>query len=182
MSSFTYFEISTEIGTLRHKDILYSIDDKGCSSERYQVPLRLAVYFSHFAFHECFLRNISRNTKHSLYTFCISCEFLVLLMLWKNKPQSPLSFRVNADPGAKCKKWKKRRKMRKSGTEYPTIHFSFFVFRAHFLVFCDKCIAGLRRTTLVVYWIEYTLVYPFYWKSQNSLSWLWLFSKLGFKL
>ncbi len=33
-----------------------------------------------------FSRNTPRNTKHSLHTFCISCEFYVLLMLQKNKP------------------------------------------------------------------------------------------------
>ncbi len=55
-----------------------------------------------FAFCECFSQNTSRNTKHSLYTFRISCEFYVLLMPRKNKLRNPLSFCVNTDPGAKC--------------------------------------------------------------------------------
>ncbi len=41
-----------------------------------------------------FSQNTPRNTKHSLYTFRISCEFRVLLMLRKNKPQNPLTFRA----------------------------------------------------------------------------------------
>ncbi len=93
-------------------------------------PIKLATHFSYFAailrlfsqntprntkhsgwlytFHilRAFSQNTTRNTKHSLYTFRISYEFRVLLMLRKNKPLNPLTFCANADPGAKCKKQK----------------------------------------------------------------------------
>ncbi len=101
------------------------------------LPIRLAIHFSHFVFS----RNTPRNTKHSLYTFHISCEFRVLLMPRKNKPRNPLTFRVNAGTGAKCEKPKKGTR----NAKYPTIHFSFFAFRTNFRVFSDKCIAGLTE-------------------------------------
>ncbi len=52
----------------------------------------------------------------------ISFEFRVLLMPRKNKPQNPLTFCANSDPGAKC------RETRKKWHEIPPIHFSFFAF------------------------------------------------------
>ncbi len=66
--------------------------------------------------------------------FRISCEFRVLLMPRKNKPRNPLTFRVNADPGAKCCKMRKAKKgawnvkkwgtkREKNGAKYPAIHF-----------------------------------------------------------
>ncbi len=42
----------------------------------------------------------------------------------KNKPQSPLNFCVNADPGAKCEK--RGMKREKNGAKYPVIYFLFF--------------------------------------------------------
>ncbi len=54
----------------------------------------------------------------------------------KNKPRNPLSFRVNADLRAKCKKQKRDAK-------YPAIYLLFFAFRTHFCIFRDKCIASL---------------------------------------
>ncbi len=36
--NFSYFEISTGMGTLRRTNILYSIEDQVCSSGRYKVP------------------------------------------------------------------------------------------------------------------------------------------------
>ncbi len=86
-----------------------------------------------------FSRYTPRNTKHSLYTFQISCKFCVLLMLRKIKPQNPLTSRVNADLGAKCCNVKSKRR----GAKYPAIHFLFFAFRDRFHVFRDKCILGL---------------------------------------
>ncbi len=73
---------------------------------------------SHFAgISQMFLRNTPQNTKRSLYTFRISCEFHILLMPQKNKPQNPLTFCANADPSTKCEKRKKRPKMRKKWCE-----------------------------------------------------------------
>ncbi len=47
-------------------------------------------------------------------------------MLRKIKPQNPLSFRANANSGAKGKKKKRDTKRKKSGAKYPH---TFFVFR-----------------------------------------------------
>ncbi len=60
-----------------------------------------------------FSQNTPQNMEYSLYTFRISCEFRVLLIPRKNKTRNPLSCRVNADPGTKCKKQKKGRKTQK---------------------------------------------------------------------
>ncbi len=86
---------------------------------------------SHFAkISQMFLQNTPQNTKHSLYSFGISCEFCVLLMPRKNKLWNPLTFRANADPGTKCcKMWKAKKggaKCEKSDAKYLAIHFSFF--------------------------------------------------------
>ncbi len=73
--------------------------------------LRPAIHFSYFV---KFLQNTPENTKHSIYTFHISGELRVLLMPRKNKPRNTLTFRKNADLGAKyCEKPKKRRETRK---------------------------------------------------------------------
>ncbi len=65
--------------------------------------IRPAMHFSYFAgILRMLLQNTPWNTKHSLYTFRISCEFRVLLMLLKNKPRNPLICHSNANPGAKC--------------------------------------------------------------------------------
>ncbi len=69
-----------------------------------------------FIFCECF-RKTQQNMEHSLYTFHISCEFRVLLMPQKNKPQNPPTFCANVDLGTKCKKRKKGRKMQKKVTQ-----------------------------------------------------------------
>ncbi len=67
--------------------------------------LRVVIHFSYFAFCEHFYETHHkiRNTHYTLF----SCEFRVLLMPRKNKPQNPLTFRTNADPGEKCGKQKK---------------------------------------------------------------------------
>ncbi len=76
--------------------------------------VRLAIYFSYFAcILRMFLRNTPQNMKHSLYTFRILCQFRVLLMPWENKPQSPLTFHANANPGTKWEKQKTRCETRK---------------------------------------------------------------------
>ncbi len=62
----------------------------------------------------------------------------------KNKLRNPLTFHMNANPGAKCKKRKNRMKHEKSDAKYPAVDFLFFAFRDRFCVFCDKCIASLR--------------------------------------
>ncbi len=89
-----------------------------------------------------FSGNTPGNVKHSLYTFCITCEFCVLLMPQKNKLQNPLTFRVNVNSSAKWCKMQKANKIgtkrEKSNAKYPAIHFLFFAFR-------DKCIASLTR-------------------------------------
>ncbi len=85
-----------------------------------------------------FLGNTPRNMKHSLYTFRISCEFRVLLMPRKNKPQNPLTFRANADPNAKYEKQKKGHKIKKLTWNTPLYTF-------HFSHFAIKCIAGLSE-------------------------------------
>ncbi len=75
--------------------------------------------------------------KHSLHTFRISCEFCVLLIPQKNKPQNLLSFHVNADPGAK---YSEMRKAKKGAQNIPLYTFRFSYFR----VFRDKWIVSLR--------------------------------------
>ncbi len=94
-------------------------------------------------------KSMSFVTKHSLYTFRISCGFRVLLMPRKNKPQNPLTFLMNGRPwcemlqNAKSEKKKGGSKCEKSDAKYPTIHFLFFAFRIHFRLFCDKCVDSL---------------------------------------
>ncbi len=93
------------------------------------ISVRPAMHFSRFGFHKCFSRNTQWNTKHSLYTFLISCKFRVLLMSQKNKQQNPLGFRTNANPGkiaVKCKQRKKGRKRRKKWHKIP--RYTLFVF------------------------------------------------------
>ncbi len=62
---------------------------------------------THFLYFANVFANTPRNTKHSLYLFCILCEFHILLMPRKNKPRNPLTFRMNADPNVKCCKMRK---------------------------------------------------------------------------
>ncbi len=104
-----------------------------------QRLIRLAVHFSHFT--SVFVKHTMKY--ETLYTLRISCEFRVLLMSWKNKPQNPSTFRVNADPGTKWEEQKKGHKTRKKWCEIP--RYTFFVFRISqpFSVFRNKCIAGL---------------------------------------
>ncbi len=61
----------------------------------------------------------------------------------KNKPQNPLTFRANTDPGVKCCEMRKAKKG-VHNAKYPAIHFFFFAFYNRFRVFRDKCIADLR--------------------------------------
>ncbi len=80
-------------------------------------------------FRECF-RKTPQNMKHSLYTFRISCKFSVLFSLQKNKPQTPVNFRANADPGTKCCeiwKAKKKEQSEKSDMKYPPIQSVFHI-------------------------------------------------------
>ncbi len=93
-----------------------------------------------------FSRSTPRNTKHLPYTFHISGQFCVLLMLRKNKPRNPLSFRTNANHGVKREKRKKGRETQKKWRKIPRYTLSFFAFRVHFRRFCNKCIVGLRKT------------------------------------
>ncbi len=76
------------------------------------VSTGYALYGQPYTFRisRMFLRNTPQNMKHSLYTFRISCEFRVLLMPRKNKPRNPLTFRANANPGAKCCEMRKAKK------------------------------------------------------------------------
>ncbi len=60
---------------------------------------------------QMFSRNTPQNTKHSLYTFRISCKFRFLLMLQKTKPRNPLSFRSNADSGTKYHEMRNAKKV-----------------------------------------------------------------------
>ncbi len=70
---------------------------------RPQNIVRLVTHFSYFAgISRMSLQNTPRNTKHSLHTVCISCEFHVILMTRRNKPLNHLSFCANTNPGAKC--------------------------------------------------------------------------------
>ncbi len=70
--------------------------------------------------------NTPQNAKHSLYTFRISGEFRILLMLRKNKPWNPF-FCANVQPGTKCEKQKKSCEMRKKWRDIP--RYTLFVFR-----------------------------------------------------
>ncbi len=85
------------------------IQKKSVGAHVYLSRGRLYTFrISHFAeICECFRKTPTQNMKHTLYTFRISCEFCVLLMPWKNELWNPLTFNANADPGAKCEKWKK---------------------------------------------------------------------------
>ncbi len=109
-------------------------------------------FFIKHNFH-CCLRRVSNSVFNRLYTFCISCEFRVLLMLQKNKPQNLWLFTrmpTLAQNGVKCKSEKRGVKCEKSDVEYPAIHFSFFAFSDRFCVFCDKRIASVRRIHTIV--------------------------------
>ncbi len=86
-----------------------------------------------------FSQNTQWNTKHSLYTFHISCKFCVLLLPRKNKPWNSLTFYTKADPCAKCKK---------NSTKYTAINFLFFALSNRFHIFCNKCIVGLTRMSI----------------------------------
>ncbi len=70
-------------------------------------------------------------------------------MMRKNKPRNPLSFRTNAHSGAKCcemRKVKKRHETWKKWRKIPCYTLLvFFAFCDCFRVFCDKCIAGLKK-------------------------------------
>ncbi len=84
-------------------------------------------HISYFAsISQMFLQNTLWNMKHSIYTCRISCEFRVLLMSHKNKPQNPLIFRAHAKPGAKCEKQKKGCETRKKLHKKP--RYTVFVF------------------------------------------------------
>ncbi len=106
---------------------------------------------SHFAgISQMFSQNTPRNMKHSLYTFRrISCEFCILLMPRKNKPQNPLTFCANTNPGTKCCEMRKAKKrmqnVKKSDTKYATVHFSFFAFGIIFVYFAISVWPPLHR-------------------------------------
>ncbi len=87
--------------------------------------VRPAIYFliSYFA---GTLRNTPWNTKHSPYTFRISCEFCVLLMPRKNKPWIRWLFARMPTLARNAKSEKRAAKCAKIDAKYPTIHFSFF--------------------------------------------------------
>ncbi len=110
-------------------------------------------HISHFVdISRMFLQNTPQNTKHSLYTFPISCEFRVLLMPQKNKPQILWFFArmpTLAWNAVKCKKRKKGAKREKSDAKYTAVPFSFFTFCDHLRVFRDMCIAGLKSSSIV---------------------------------
>ncbi len=97
------------------------------------------VCISHFAsILQMFSRNTPLNTKHSLYTFRTSCKFCILLMLRKNKSRNPLTFRANANLGAKCVKCeqrKKRHETQKKCREIPLYTFCFSHFAIVFVYF-----------------------------------------------
>ncbi len=104
--------------------------------------LRSHTWFVHIQFLITISSPFTPWSKHSLCTFPISCEFCVLLMLRKNKPRNPLTFRTNADPGAKsCEK--RGANCEKKGREIPSYTLLFFAFHDHSRVFHDTCIAGL---------------------------------------
>ncbi len=84
--------------------------------QRHYVRIKLQIYDRLYIFRisrlfrECF-HETPQNTKHSLYTFHISCKFCVSLMPRKNKPRNPLIYRVNINTGAKhCEMRKKGHK------------------------------------------------------------------------
>ncbi len=97
--------------------------------------IRLAIHFSHFtSIFAVFPKHTTKYETLNLH-FHISYEFCVLLMPQKNKPPNPLNpltFCVNADPGAKCCEMRKVKKGARNA-KYPAIHFLFFAFRATFL-------------------------------------------------
>ncbi len=136
ISYWHYMEFFSLLNTTNcslYKTFKSTSEQNGLSAKL--IPVRPAIHFSYFVgISRTFSWNTSQNTKHSLYTFRISCEFRVLLMLWKNKPQNHLTFPANAD-------WRKMLRNEKSktrGAKHLVIHFWFFAFR-------DKCIASLRR-------------------------------------
>ncbi len=96
---------------------------------------------SHFTdISRVFSWNTPQNTKHSLYTFRISFK---LHVREKINYEILLTFRENAILSIKlCK-------TRKNEAKYPALHFLFFVFRKHFMLFCEKCIGGATSSWLV---------------------------------
>ncbi len=122
----------------------FSKDAKNCSVLRlvalsawnsyyYQLLGRL-IDLSYFAFCNIW------NTRYTLFVFHSSIAFL---MSRKKKPIKPLMFRKNATPVAKwCKIWKK------DNVKYTPINFLSFTFHERFMLFCDKCIAGLTNVDL----------------------------------
>ncbi len=110
-------------------------------------------------------RKINEEMWDIHYTLIIFLfKFHVLLMQWKNELWNLLTFHVNSKPGTKCcEMWnvkKRRQNMKKVTCNEPLYNFCFFTFREHFLLFCDKCIAGPKKrgnlgltTTLLTLWI-----------------------------
>ncbi len=113
-----------------------------------KFPIRPAIHFLYFAFRGYFTNVFAKHTTKydTLYTFRISWEFIVLLMLWKNKPRNPLSFCANADPAMECCE------MRKKWCETPCYILFVFCISQSFSRIHDKSIAGLTASPV---WLEY---------------------------
>ncbi len=87
-----------------------------------QHPIRPTIHFLYFPFRRYFANVFTKHaTKHE--TLAIHFSYFMQISSRKNKPQNHLTFRANADPGAKCcemQKAKKRgAKCKKSGAKYP---------------------------------------------------------------
>ncbi len=118
-----------ETGRLQNHCILNGLQ---CGMPFHSTVLLSRLYTFHIlhftGISRMFSRNTPGNTKHLLYTFRISCEFRVLLMPQKNKPQNPLTFCVNADPGVKCCKMWKAKKVTRNTPLY-SFYFVFTYFK-----------------------------------------------------
>ncbi len=72
--------------------------------------------------------------------------------LRKNKQWNPFDISQESHPW--CEMMQNARKnyakCEKSAMKYPAIHFSFFAFREHFMLFCEKCISSLKKCVLEV--------------------------------
>ncbi len=83
---------------------------------------------------QMFSQNTPQNTKHSLYTFRISCEFRISLTSWKNKLRNPLTFCANGNPGANCCETWKVKKVTQNTPPYTFHSLHFAIIFAYFAI------------------------------------------------
>ncbi len=116
-------------------------------------PFRMAIYCSYFMWISCFINAA------------------------KSKPQNPLTFRANADPGLKCKKRKKGLEAWKKWRKIPRYIFFSFTLRNRFCVFRDKYIASLSILSFEKFW-EMWILGEFCKQIWNTCWKIWKFENI----